>query len=242
MMPWNTKVQGLFPVDCLDEATCLGCRNGGKELNHMDVSHDPLLCVWVILFSDPSQRDQGTLNGHPSWGTELLFLKRLLPEKSPLVRECAEGKLLALDRVSPLPWLSWGRPSPGLPSSWIQHRLIHCKKQKKKQEKMIWGFHGYWTVYFLWLLSQILPSKQATDVGNNIWVWWEFILDMPWAKVLTWSPRKWHKLISGQNIKYRQPGSKHWAWSSSSIMFPSCIEFLDFMLFCFVLFCDGCWK
>lgn len=43
------KVQGLFPVDRLDEATCLGCRNGGKELNHVDVSHDALLCVWVIF-------------------------------------------------------------------------------------------------------------------------------------------------------------------------------------------------
>lgn len=45
------KVQGWFPVDCVDETTCLGCRNGGKELNHVDVSHDTLLCVWVILFS-----------------------------------------------------------------------------------------------------------------------------------------------------------------------------------------------
>lgn len=31
--------------------------------------------------------------------------------------------------------------------------------------------------------------------------------------------------------------SKHWAWSPSSVMFPNCIEFLDFMFFC-----DGCWN
>lgn len=30
---------------------------GGKELNHVDMSHDTLLCVWVILFSSHSQRD-----------------------------------------------------------------------------------------------------------------------------------------------------------------------------------------
>lgn len=69
--------------------------------------------------------------------------------KKALWWECAKRKLLALDGVCPLRWLSWGRPSPGLPSSWIRHRLIHCRKQKKKQEKTIWGFHGYWTVYFL---------------------------------------------------------------------------------------------
>lgn len=125
----------------------LGMQEWGKELNHVDVSHDTLLCVWVILFSGPSQRDQG-INGHPSWGTELLFLKKLLPEKSPLVRVCKE-KAPGFGQGLSLAWLSWGRPSPGLPSSWIQHPLIHCKKQKKKQEKTGWGFHGYWTVYFL---------------------------------------------------------------------------------------------
>lgn len=75
--------------------------------------------------------------------------------------ECAERKLLASGRVCPLPWLSWGQPSPGLPSSWIQHQLIHCKKQKKKQEKTIGGFHGYWNVYFL--LTVITNSAIQTS-------------------------------------------------------------------------------
>lgn len=151
--------------------------------------------------------------------------------KKVLWWECAKRKLLALDRVCPLPgWAGDGRLLGCRPAGSSTHSFTaKSRKRNRKKRDEVSMATGLFT--FFWLLSQILPSKQATDVGNNIWVWWAFISDTPRGKVLRWSPRKWHKLISGQNIKYKHPASKHWAWSSSSLMFPNCIEFLDFMYF-----------
>lgn len=108
-----------------------------------------LLCVWVILFFGHSQRDQGIINGHPSWGTELLFLKKLLPEKSPLVRLC-KGKAPGCGQG-----LSLAMAELGMAVSWaaIQldsaqtHSLQKAEKETGKNDRR-----------FPWLLDCLLSS------------------------------------------------------------------------------------
>lgn len=139
----HSEGQGMFPVDRLDETNCLLCRNGGKELNHVDMSHDALLCVWVILFSSHNQRDQG-MHGHSSWGTELL---KLLNENSTSVRTRKE-KAHCFCLGLPCAGAEGCRPSgchPAGPSS----NSFTRKSRKRNKKKTIRGFHGYWTVYFL---------------------------------------------------------------------------------------------
>lgn len=115
-----------------------------------------IMWMWVMinyfvfgLFSSYSQRDQG-MNGHSSWGAELLFLKKLLPEKSPLVRVCKE-KAPGFGRG-----LSLAVAELGMAVSWAAIQLDSAPTHSLQKAEKETGKND---MRFPWLLDCLLSSN-----------------------------------------------------------------------------------